>query len=64
MDSFYEYKWFKFGNDENGNDLQETIISREYSSEWTPGDEPYYSVNDEKNSTPYTQYKELSEKRK
>ena len=36
--------------DDNGNDLPKTIISREYSSEWKPGDEPYYPVNDAKNS--------------
>ena len=31
-----------------GNELPKTVISREYSSEWKPGDEPYYPVNDEK----------------
>ena len=36
-----EHKWFEFGKDENGNDLPKTIISREYSSEWKPGDEPF-----------------------
>lgn len=45
-----EHKWFEFGKDENGNDLPKTIISREYSSEWKPGDEPYYPVNDAKNA--------------
>ena len=44
-----EHKWFEFGKDENGNDLPKTIISCEYSSEWKPGDEPYYPVNDAKN---------------
>lgn len=39
-----EHKWFEFGKDEAGNDLPKTIISREYSSEWKPGDEPYYPV--------------------
>lgn len=48
-----EHKWFEFGKDENGNDLPKTIISREYSSEWKPGDEPYYPVNDEKNGKLY-----------
>lgn len=43
-----EHKWFEFGKDEDGNDLPKTIISREYSSEWKAGDEPYYPVNDEK----------------
>jgi UDP-galactopyranose mutase len=57
-----EHKWFEFGKDENGNDLPKTIISREYSSEWKLGDEPYYPVNDEKNSKRYAEYKELSKK--
>lgn len=57
-----EHKWFEFGKDENGNDLPKTVISREYSSEWKPGDEPYYPVNDEKNSGLYNQYKALAEK--
>ena len=43
-----EHKWFEFGKDENGQELPKTVISREYSSEWKPGDEPYYPVNDEK----------------
>ena len=38
------------------------MISREYSSEWKPGDEPYYPVNDEKNSSLYAQYKALADK--
>lgn len=41
--------------------MSKTIISREYSSEWNPGDEPYYPVNDEKNSTLYTKYKKLAD---
>ena len=57
-----EHKWFTFGKDENGNDLPKTVISREYSSEWHPGDEPYYPVNDEKNSALYAKYKALAEK--
>ncbi|MBF1109993.1 MAG: UDP-galactopyranose mutase, partial [Solobacterium sp.] len=55
-----EHKWFTFGKDENGNDLAKTVISREYSSEWKQGDEPYYPVNDEKNTALYEQYKELA----
>ena len=55
-----EHKWFEFGKDENGNDLPKTIISREYSSEWKPGDEPYYPVNDAKNGELYAKYKELA----
>ena len=59
-----EHKWFEFGKDENGNDLPKTVISREYSSEWKPGDEPYYPVNDEKNGSLYMQYRALAEKEK
>jgi len=55
-----EHKWFEFGKDENGNDIPKTVISREYSSEWKPGDEPYYPVNDERNSTLYDEYKKLA----
>ena len=51
-----EHKWFEFGKDENGADLPKTVISREYSSEWKPGDEPYYPVNDEPNAALYRQY--------
>ena len=51
-----EHKWFEFGTQ------PKTVISREYSSEWKPGDEPYYPVNDEKNSQLYSQYKSLAEK--
>ena len=57
-----EHKWFEFGKDEDGNDLPKTIISREYSSEWKTGDEPYYPVNDEKNGQLYAKYKELADK--
>ena len=59
-----EHKWFEFGKDEDGNDLPKTVISREYSSEWQPGDEPYYPVNDEKNGALYKQYKEMADKEK
>ena len=50
-----EHKWFEFGTQEK------TVISREYSSEWKLGDEPYYPVNDEKNGKLYEEYKKLSE---
>ena len=39
-----------------------TIISKEYSSEWTEGSEPYYPVNDERNNALYQKYKELADK--
>jgi len=51
-----EHKHFEFGTQEK------TVISREYSAEWQPGDEPYYPVNDDKNSALYAQYKELADK--
>lgn len=57
-----EHKWFEFGKDEEGNDLPKTVISREYSSEWKPGDEPYYPVNDEKNGALYARYREMADK--
>ena len=53
-----EHKWFEFGTQ------PKTVISREYSSEWKPGDEPYYPVNDEKNGALYRQYKALAEQEK
>ena len=56
-----EHKWFTFGQDENGNDLPKTVISREYSSEWKPGDEPYYPVNDQRNSALYAQYQQMAQ---
>ena len=59
-----EHKWFEFGKDENGNNLQKTIISREYSSEWKTGAEPYYPVNDTKNGKLYAEYKKLAEAEK
>ena len=57
-----EHKWFEFGKNENGNDIEKTVISKEYSSEWKPGDEPYYPVNDDVNNTLYKNYKELAKK--
>ncbi len=51
-----EHKWFEFGTQ------PKTVISREYSSEWKPGDEPYYPVNDEKNGALYVQYKALADR--
>ena len=56
-----EHKWFQFGKDDDGNELPKTVISREFSSEWKPGDEPYYPVNDAKNTELYERYKKLAE---
>jgi len=55
-----EHKWFEFGKDDEGNDLPKTVISREYSSEWKVGDEPYYPVNDERNGKLYEEYRKLA----
>ncbi|MCR5236570.1 MAG: UDP-galactopyranose mutase [Lachnospiraceae bacterium] len=57
-----EHKWFEFGKDENGADLPKTVISKEFSSEWNPGDEPYYPVNDSRNSEMYQKYRGLADK--
>ena len=51
-----EHKHFEFGTQEK------TVISREYPVTWKKGDEPYYPVNDEKNTALYAKYKELAEK--
>ena len=51
-----EHKFFEFGTQ------PKTVISREYSAEWRPGMEPYYPVNDEKNSALYEQYKALADR--
>ena len=59
-----EHKWFEFGKDDEENDIPKTVISREYSSEWKVGDEPYYPVNDEKNGKLYQEYKKLAEDEK
>ena len=50
-----EHKHFEFGTQ------PKTVISREYSAEWKPGDEPYYPVNDEKNGALYARYKALAD---
>ena len=57
-----EHKWFEFGKDADGNDLPKTVISKEFSSEWKPGDEPYYPVNDERNGKLYSEYRKLADK--
>ena len=51
-----EHKFFEFGTQ------PKTVISREYSSEWHPGDEPYYPVNDQRNGALYARYKELADR--
>ena len=53
-----EHKHFEFGNQ------PDTIISKEFSKEWLPGDEPYYPVNDDRNSELYAKYKALADAEK
>ena len=50
-----EHKHFEFGTQ------PKTVITREYPADWKPGDEPYYPINDERNTRLYQQYKELAE---
>ena len=60
-----EHKWFNFGKDETGKDIQKTVISKEFSKEWNKDkDEPYYPVNDEKNNNLYLKYRKLADKEK
>ncbi len=55
-----EHKHFEmFGDDVEA--CKDTVISREYSKEWQPGDEPYYPVNDDKNSALYARYRQLAD---
>ena len=53
-----EHKHFEFGTQ------AKTVISREYSAEWQPGGEPYYPINDEKNTALYERYRALAEQNK
>ena len=53
-----EHKHFEFGKQ------PVTVISREYSSEWHKGDEPYYPINNERNNELYQRYRELADKEK
>lgn len=55
-----EHKWFEFGKKITGEEILKTVISKEYSFEWKIGDEPYYPVNNEKNSQLYKKYKKLA----
>ncbi|MCI2228617.1 UDP-galactopyranose mutase [Polaribacter sp. MSW13] len=51
-----EHKHFEYGKQ------KKTVITKEYPKEWKKGDEPYYPVNDEKNSNIYLKYKQIAEK--
>ena len=54
-----EHKWFTFGKDDDGVDLPNTIISKEYSKKWSEDSEPYYPINDQVNESLYLKYAEL-----
>lgn len=58
-----EHKHFEF-QCQNGTDNPKTVITREYPHKWSRGDEPYYPMNDEKNSQIYARYQEKAEKEK
>ncbi|MEH7235383.1 UDP-galactopyranose mutase [Bacillus sp. JJ1562] len=51
-----EHKHFEFGSQEK------TVITKEYPSEWKPGCDPYYPINDKKNNSLYKMYKALADK--
>ncbi|GHV04412.1 UDP-galactopyranose mutase [Spirochaetia bacterium] len=51
-----EHKHFEFGNQ------PKTVVSKEYSAEWSDGADPFYPVNDEKNTILYNKYYELAKK--
>ena len=58
-----EHKWFEFGiRADTGEPAEKTVISREYSSEWKPGNEPYYPVTAEANNALYSRYAERAAK--
>lgn len=58
-----EHKHFEsFGNDVYSN--PRTIVSREFSKEWNPDDEPYYPINDGRNNSLYARYRELADREK
>ena len=57
-----EHKWFQLGRDDEGRELPKTVISREYSAAWKPGEEPFYPVNDAKNAALYERYRTLAER--
>lgn len=55
-----EHKHFEFCRDAQGNPIPKTVVTREYPADWKPGDEPYYPINDAKNTALYEKYAELA----
>ena len=56
-----EHKHFEFGRNAAGETIPATVITREYPANWQPGDEPYYPINDERNTKLYEEYAALAE---
>lgn len=56
-----EHKHFEFGRNAAGETIPTTVITREYPANWQPGDEPYYPINDERNTKLYEEYAALAE---
>ena len=56
-----EHKHFEFGRNAAGETIPTTVITREYPADWHPGDEPYYPINDERNTALYEKYVALAE---
>ena len=56
-----EHKHFEFGRNAAGETIPTTVITREYPTNWQPGDEPYYPINDERNTKLYEEYAALAE---
>ena len=56
-----EHKHFEFGRNAAGETIPTTVITREYPANWQPGDEPYYPINDERNTKLYEEYVALAE---
>lgn len=56
-----EHKWFNFGKKNDGADCDYTVISREFSSEWKPGEIRSYPINDSANNELYQRYKDIAD---
>lgn len=55
-----EHKHFEYFGDDVYS-IPETVITQEFSTEWSPGSEPFYPVNNDKNNALYARYKELAD---
>ena len=57
-----EHKWFNFGKAVDGCECDKTVVTKEFSSEWKVGNEPYYPINDARNNELYDKYRTLAQK--